>query len=149
LELILFADDTNVFFSHNDLHVLTNMINIELEKFSEWFKANKLSINVSKSKYLIFRPRQKRLTVGLSIEVNNHKLDKAKEVLFLGVILDEHLSWKAHISHVANKISKSVRIIYRASFFLFKSSLRTLYYSLVYPYRQYCITVWGSTYPSN
>ena len=65
------------------------------------------------------------------------------------MILDEHLSWKAHISHVANKISKSVGIIYRASFCLFKSSLRTLYYSLVYPYLQYCITVWGSTYPSN
>jgi fibrillarin-like rRNA methylase len=105
------------------LHVLTNTINTELLKFSEWFKANKLWINVSKSKYLIFKPRQKRLTEDLSIEVNNHKLAKAKEVLFLGVILDEHLSWKAHISHVANKISKSVTIKYRASFCLFKSSI--------------------------
>ena len=57
LEFILFADDTNVFFSHNYLHVLTNTRNTELEKFSERFKANKLSINVSKSKYLIFKPR--------------------------------------------------------------------------------------------
>ena len=88
--------------------------------------------------------RQKRLTVDLSIEVNNSKLDKAKEVMFVGVILDEHLSWKSHISHVAN-----FGIIYRASFYLFKSSLRILYYSLVYPYLQYCTSVWGPTYPSN
>ena len=103
-------------------------------KITVWFKANKLSINVSKSKYMIFKSRQKRLTVDLSIEVNNSKLDKAKEVMFLGVILDEHLSWKSHISHAANKISKSIGIIYRASFYLFKSSPRILYYSLVYPY---------------
>ena len=118
LDLVLFADDTNVFFSHNDLSILNNMINVELAKLSEWFKANKLSINVSKSKYMIFISRQKRLTVDLSIKVNNSKLDKAKEVMFLGVILDEHLSWKSHISHVANKISKSIGIIYRASFYL-------------------------------
>ena len=149
MDLVLFADDTNVFFSHNNLSILTNMINVELAKLSEWFKANKLSINVSKSKYMIFKPRQKRLTVDLSIEVNNSMLDKAKEVMFLGVILDEHLSWKSHISHVANKISKSIGIIYRASFYLFKSYLRILFYSLVYPYLQYCTSVWGSTHPSN
>ena len=112
MDLVLFADDTNVFFSHNDLSILTNMINVEMAKLSEWFKANKLSINVSKSKCMIFKPRQKRLTVDLSIEVNNSKLDKAKEVIFVGVILDEHLSWKSHISHVAN-----FGIICRASFY--------------------------------
>ena len=60
--------------------------------------------------------------------------------MFLGVIFDENLSWKPHISHVAHKISKSIEIIYRSSFY------RMLYYALVYHYLQYCITVWGSTY---
>jgi hypothetical protein len=72
-----------------------------------------------------------------------------KEVVFLGVILDEHISWKPHISHVARKISKSIGIIYKASFCLSKTSLYKLYYSLVYPYIQYCIIVWGSTYQTN
>ncbi len=66
---------------------------------------------------------------------------------FLGAILDENLTWKAH--HVARKISKSVGTIYRYSFYLFKSALRMLYFALVYPYLQHCITVWGSTYASN
>ena len=74
---------------------------------------------------------------------------RVKEVTFLGVILDENLSWKPHISHVAGKISKSVGIIGRSSPCLSKLALKTLYYSLVYPYFQCCIMVWGSTYPSN
>ena len=69
--------------------------------------------------------------------------------MFLGVILDEHLTWKSHISHIARKISKSVGSIYKSSFCLSVSSLHLLYYALVYPYLNYCILVWGSTYPTN
>jgi hypothetical protein len=85
----------------------------------------------------------------LKISLNNIEIDLVKEVSFLGVILDEHLTWKAHIFHVARKMSKSIGIVKRASFCLSSNSLITLYYSLVYPYMQYCILVWGSTYPSN
>ena len=60
-----------------------------------------------------------------------------------------YLSWKPHISQVARKISKSIGIIHKASFSLSKSSLLKLYYSLVYPYLQYCLIVWGSTYATN
>ena len=72
-----------------------------------------------------------------------------KETVFLGVILDEHLSWKPHILSVSRKISKSIGIIYKSSFCLPKTSLRSLYYSLVYHYLIYCVSVWGSTYQSN
>ena len=68
---------------------------------------------------------------------------------FLGVILDEKLSWKPHISHITNKISKSVGIIRKSSFYLPKSSLRTLYYAMVYPYLHYCNIVWASNYKTN
>ena len=74
---------------------------------------------------------------------------RTKEVTFLGVILDENLSWKSHISHIAGKISKSVGIIGRSSPCLTMLALKTLYYSLVYHYFQYCIIVWGSTYPTH
>ena len=58
-DLVLFADDTNLFFSHNDIQTLTHIINSELLGLSDWFKANKLSLNVKKSNYLIFKPKQK------------------------------------------------------------------------------------------
>ena len=116
---------------------------------SDWFKANKLSLNVKKANYVIFKPRQRREVFDLNIEINGHKMIHTKEVTFLGVILDENLSWKSYISHITGKISKSVGIIGRSSPCLTKLFLKTLYYSLVYPYFQYCIIVWGSTYPTN
>lgn len=70
-----------------------------------------------------------------------------KEVTFFGVILDENLSWKPHISNIACKISKSG--IGRSNPCLTKLTLKTLYFSLVYRYVQYCIIVWGSTYPTS
>ena len=70
-----------------------------------------------------------------------------KETVFLGVILDEHLLWKPQILSVSRKISKSIGI--KSSFCPPKTSLHCLYYSLVYPYLIYCISVWGSTHQSN
>ena len=84
-----------------------------------------------------------------SIEINNTKMKRVNEGVFLGVVLDENLSWKPHISHMSRKISKSIGIIYKSSFLLSKSCLRTLYFSLIYPYLHYCILVWGSTYQSS
>ena len=98
---------------------------------------------------MIFRPRQKRQTFDINLEINHCGIERVKETMFLGVILDEIFSWKLHIANVARKISKSIGVIYKASFCLPTSSLLTLYYSLVYPYLAYCVSVWGSTYSSN
>jgi hypothetical protein len=88
--------------------------------------------------------------LDLSVEINNHKLGRVKETTFSGIILDEHLSWKSHISHIASKVSKSIGIIYKSRFCLTRSALRTLYFALVYSYFNYCsITIWGSTYSPN
>ena len=87
--------------------------------------------------------------IDISIQIDNNVIERVKETVFLGVILDEHLSWKPHILSVSRKISKSIGIIYKSSFCLPKTSLRSLYYSLVYPYLIYCVSVWGSIYQSN
>jgi hypothetical protein len=65
---------------------------------------------------MIFKKNKKRCTTDLKISLNNIEIDLVKEVSFLGVILDEHLTWKAHVSHVAMKMSKSIGIVKRASF---------------------------------
>ena len=149
LDLILFADDTNVFFSHKNVDVIQKTLNDELPKLSDWCNTNKLSVNLKKSKFMIFRPTQKRQTLDIKLEINHSAIERVKETVFWGVILDETFSWKPHIANVARKISKSIGVIYKASFCLPTSSLLTLYYSLVYPYLVYCVSVWGSTYPSN
>ena len=77
--------------------------------------------------------------------LDNQNIVKVKETNFLGVILDENLNWKSEISHVAKKVAKSIGIISRCSFFFPKTSLRMLYYSLIYPYFYYCNIIWAST----
>ena len=71
-----------------------NLINSEILNLSNWFKANKLSLNIQKSNYVIFKTRQqKRDEFILNIEMNGFKMNQVKEVNFLGVILNETLSW--------------------------------------------------------
>ena len=98
---------------------------------------------------MIFKPRQKLLELDVKLLLNDREIDQVEKIVFLGVILDDKLSWKSHISQVSTKISKSIGIIRKSSFFLLKQSLFTLYYSLVYPYLQYCNIVRASTYASN
>ena len=128
LDFILFADDTNIFFS---------------------CPANKLSTNFKKSTFMVFKPRQKRQVFDINLKISQCAIKRVNETIFLGVILNENLTWKPHIAiNVARKISKSIGIIYKASFCFPTSSLCTLYYSLVYPDIQF-LHIRGSTYPSN
>ena len=149
VDFILFADDTNIFFSHKNFNLLSETLNSVMCKLTQWCRAIKLSINFKKSNFMVFRPRQRRQTLDLSIQIDNNKIDCVKEIAFLGVILDEHLSWKPHILSVSRNISKSIGIIFKSSLCLPKTSSHCLYYSLVYPYLIYCISVWGSRYQSN
>ena len=119
--------------SHKDPVCLAASLNFELNKLSAWFKANKLSLNLKKTNYMLFKPRQKRYHFPMQICINEQRIEQVKGTVFLGVVLDEHSSWKPHISQVARKISKSIGVINRARFFLPKPCLKTLYYCLVYP----------------
>ena len=130
LDVILFADDTNIFFSHNNVNVIEKTFNEELPNLTDWCQANKLSINFNKTNFIVFKPRQKRQTLDINLEISQCAIGRVKEIVFLGVILDENLTWKPHIANVARKISKSIGIIYKASFCLPTSSLCTLYFFL-------------------
>ena len=126
-KLILFADDTNVFLSHKDPDCLVNQLNTELNKLSIWFKVNKLPLNLKKTKFMVFKPRQKRTSHIIQLLINGQQIDQVKETVFLGVVIDENLNWKSEISHVANKVSKSIGIIHKSSFYLLTKSSQVLY----------------------
>ena len=102
--------------------------------------------------YFCFDPSHRRsTTVSLEttnsfIKINNRSIEQASEVVFLVFVLDEHLIWNYH---VARKISQTVGILYKASFFCCKLSLCTLYYLIGNQYLFHCIAVWGSTYPTS
>ena len=104
---------------------------------------------MKKTKFTVFKPCQKRTNQNIQLLIDGQKIDQVKETVFLGVIMDENVNWKLEISHVANKVSKSVGIIGESSFYLSTKTLRTLFFSLVYSYFFYCNLVWASTCRTN
>ena len=147
LDFILFLGDINIFSSHRYLNFIVNTLNEELLNLTDWYRAKKLSINIIKSNFVVFKPRQKREKLNVKLEINQCTIDQFKESMISDVILDGNLSWKPHIASIAMKVSKFISMIHKATLCLPTSVLCTLCYSLVYPHLLYCITAWGSTYP--
>ena len=81
--------------------------------------------------------------------MNEQPILRVSETIILGVFLDDNLTWKPHISLLASKLSKSIGIIQKSSFFLSTQSLRTLYDSMILPYLYYCNLAWGGSYKAN
>ena len=148
-ESFLFADDTSVYYSHSDLKQLEIVLNSELQNIDIWMKSNKLSVNISKTNYLIFRSRQRKINTNLCLQHNNQILSQKQHIKFLGVYINENLSWKTHINYICKKIAKSVGIIYQSRYLLSSATKLSLYYTLIYPYLTYCNIVWSSTYVTN
>ena len=109
LKFVLFADDTNIFCSSTSLHDLQATINRELAKRFVWFSINRLSLNVGKTNYLFFNSR----TPGnvLALTINNVALPRVAATKFLGIIIDDKLSWKPHIQSVKSKLSSVLLIM--------------------------------------
>ena len=146
---ILYADDTNVLCSNKDLFSLFHDANVHLKNVSEWFMANRLSINYKKCGFMIFCNRNKTYHHNLIISMCNEQIPQVDSTTFLGVVIDSQLTWKPHISAVCNKLSKSVGIISRLRSVFPAFILRTLYCSLILPYISYCNIVWANGFPSN
>ena len=144
LSFILFADDSNVFFSHDNPNTLVNTVNFELEKLTEWIRANKLSLNLQKTKYMLFSNTLEALP--LDIILDDTSLESVSEIKFLGITVDNKLSWKPHIASTCNTISRNIGVINRLKSHIPTSSLLTLYSSLILPYLNYGILAWGNSH---
>ena len=118
LKFILFADDTNLLYSHKHFDILIKNINQELNKLSEWFKANRLSLNVKKTNYIIFGKKIAQILPIPKIIIDGVIVDRAVSTKFLGVIIDETLCWKEHVLAVSNKVSRGIGILTRVKYIL-------------------------------
>ena len=91
---LLFADDTSIFCSHKDVNHLVSIVNNELAKIIIWLKVNKLSLNLTKTNFMIFmiHPRQKKVNANFPLSLENTVIKQVTETKFLGVLIDQHLS---------------------------------------------------------
>ena len=140
---IMFADDTNLFFSDNCYNQLFRVVNKELTDVDHWLMANKLSLNISKTNYIVFRTLNSKLPRNLpSLKLRNNILKRVSNVRFLGTILYEHLSWKPHMEVLLQKIRLTTSVVNKIKSLLNKQILFTLYNSLIKSHIQYCILIW-------
>ena len=153
---ILFADDTTFQFSSNDLRELYNTANQELIKASDWFKANKLTLNVSKTKYILFRGKtQEHLDLSqLDIQIDGQSVERvgknctSKSFKFVGIHLDEFLTWEYHIEKVRNKLASANFAISRVKTLFPCFIKKNIYNSLFKSHLEYGLICWGGVKPS-
>lgn len=147
---IIFADDTTLFFSAPKLESLISIINSELSNVDTWFKVNKLSLNTQKTKFMLFGSKAKPSVDGLlNVYINGVKIEQVSHVKFLGVLVDEKLSWKHHISSLSSILSRNIGILSRVRYKLPVEAMVLLYNTLILPYLNYCNIVWGGANKSN
>jgi hypothetical protein len=151
IDVISFADDTNLFYSHDQFDVIENVLNNELSNVNQWFQVNKLSVNVQKTNYMLLgtvknTKSEYHLQLYLDSGINSERktaLEKVSSTKFLGLQIDQNITWKEHIDNIVKTCSRNVGVINKIKNFLPSEALYTLYCSLILPYLNYGILAWG------
>jgi hypothetical protein len=169
---LLFADDTAGLKSGANLQQLIVDTNIELKKLAKWFRANKMAVNVSKTKFMIFKNKGVRIPNEINDQLiyddndddfpyDPNKLTKLDRIYgaspvtsnrtykLLGLYLDEHLTFDYHCDVTCSKLAKSNFVISRVKNFLPKDALKTIYYSMIHAHLTYCLPLYGCTTEKN
>ena len=143
LELVLFADDTNVFAEGKDPDQLVNTVNEGLAELSKWFCCNRLTLNLKKTEYIFFGGPRSKVRLPRNVRIGNDDIKRVEGTKFLGVWVDEGLKWTGYIEKVKAKVSQLLGVIGKTKGALGKEAVRSLYNALVLPHLQYCLMVWG------
>jgi hypothetical protein len=141
LSFRIFADDTNVFYSSNSIDDIEKVMNEELQNILQYCNVNKLSINIKKTNFMVItscRKKTRRIKIG--------NFEQKSYIKYLGIYIDQNLSWHQQISHVYNKIVKNTGIISKLRYCIDLNMLKQVYYSLIFPYINYGLMSWGNTY---
>jgi hypothetical protein len=151
LNSIMFADDTNLFLTNKDIKQLYTDMNTELTKVNIWFRANKLSLNVEKTNYTLFHKKTQELNIPLKLPelfLNDKRIKKQVSIKFLGILVDENLSWLPQINYIQSKITKTIGVMYRVRPYVNMLSLKFIYFGLIHCFINYANISWASTQPT-
>ena len=116
-------------------------IEVDLQNISDWFRANKLTLNISKSVYMIFSKNEQK---DIDIKLGNTKLPKVKSTKFLGMWIDQNLNWNEHVSKLKSKIKRNLTILQIGNKYLNSHTKKILYYAQIYSHLSYGLVLWGN-----
>ena len=139
----MYADDTNLAYSGSDINTIQFHLNEDLENINEWLISNKLTLNMTKTEYMLIGSRQRLSTLSdnPSFEINGIPLDRVSTTKSLGVLLDENLTWSSHINKMTKRIASGIGAIKRLRSFVSLETLHVIYQALIQLYNHILIIV--------
>ena len=149
---IMYTDDITLYSNinspneNNIIRLTETKINTELAKINEWLKINKLSLNLKKSKYMVFK-KTSTTNINLTLKIDQVVIDRVEYFNFLGLTIDSQMTWKNHTDNISNKCMRVIGTLNRIKHILPTQTRILLYNSLILPHINYCIMAWG--YQSN
>lgn len=146
-QAIMYADDTALVVTAKSQAQAEGILNGELKSINNWFLSNRLSLNILKTKYTIFKsPHKSRNDPPCCLRIDNNEIQQVKTISYLGVQLDNEFNWKPHIDALCKKLSYSCFVLAKSRKYFDNETLRTLYFSIFQSHLSYCIESWGFTY---
>ena len=140
----IFADDTTIFFHSDSIENIIETASIIMTQLTRWFNANKLTLNAEKSSFTLFKSGRKKISnIPNYIEFLDNQIKRTTHIKFLGVTIEENLSWNLHINEICNKLKRLFHIFYNIRDYLSKENIKTIYYTLIYSRIKYGITLFS------
>ena len=139
---LLFADDTTLLHSHKDLRYLKWTVEEDLNSLMDWFKANKLTLNLDKTVCVLFNNKSKNKE--LTLDIGTYRLHSSETVKFLGVWIDNKMTWTKHISTLIVKLKQNMHLLKLSNKFLNKDTKKLIYYAHIFSHLTYGILIWGN-----
>ena len=138
-----FADDTSLIYSNKSLKKINTHVNHDLKLLYEWLKANKISLNTKKTEIMLFRSKNKIINKHLNFRLSGTKINLSKTVKYLGLILDEHLTWDHHLKLLSTKVSRATGMLAKIRHYVPTNVLYNIYYAILQSHLTYCCQIWG------
>lgn len=145
----LFADDTALFYPDKDIHTIIQLMEKDLRTLNEYFNANLLSLNASKTKYMIFRSIRRIEPDHDNPRLGSNVIEKVNCFKYLGIHFDPVLSWINHINLIEKRVSSYIGILWRVRLFVPTKTLLTYYFAYIHSQLNYLVSVWGLTASSH
>ena len=144
----LYADDTFLCAQNDDIKLLVKEVNLELTNVFKWLCSNKLTLNFSKTKYMVLT-KKRDVSHSFTVKMGGKKLQECNTYKYLGVMFDKDLNWKSHIEYICSKICKVVGGLAKLRYCADIEILREVYFALIHSYVRYGIIAWGNITKTN
>lgn len=147
--LTLYADDTCLFYFDKDISDIINDAQRDLDILNEWLKYNLLTVNTSKTSFMIFCNKNKQIPEFTPLTINNDKLKQSHLEKYLGLWIDDKLTWKPHIEHVKSKLTSLLGALRKVTKCIPRKVRYVIYNSLVKSHLEYLVEIWGTGADTN